>query len=104
MHHRPLGHDGTQGRRLDGLVEYLDCEGARGLAHIRGAIGGYEHGRNFRSEQPPQLGDRFDAVAVVEMIVNQESARRVSPSTVGVTGTSIEKCVPRSTCEASAIG
>ena len=45
--HHPLRHEGTQGRRLERFVEHLDHEGARGLAHSRGAIGGYEHSRNF---------------------------------------------------------
>ena len=63
--HRPLRHEGTQRLRLQRLVEHLDRAGAGGLAHAVGAIGSDECGRNFRSELPPQLCDRLDAIAQV---------------------------------------
>src|SRR5215470_14626580 len=82
----PLRHDGTQGRRLERLMEYLDGERACSLAHLRGAIGRDEHGWNFRSEEPPQLSDGFNTVAVVEMIVDQKPARELASGPQGRNG------------------
>ena len=59
-------------RRLDRLVEHLDAVGARLLAHVRAAVGGDQDGGEVGAEAVAQRGDGLDAVAVVEVIVDQE--------------------------------
>ena len=66
----------AQGGRLERLVEHLDAVRARFLAHVRAAVGGDQDGGEIGAEAPAQLGDRLDAVALVEMVIDQQAVRR----------------------------
>ena len=74
--HAPLREQRAQRRRLDRLVEHLDAVGARLLAHVRAAVGGDQDRGQVGAEAVAQRGDRRDAVAVVEVIVDQQAVGR----------------------------
>ena len=73
--HAPLRDQRAQRRRLERLVQHLDVARARFLAHRRRAVGGDQDRRQVRAEAPAQRRDRVDAVAAVEVIVDQQSVR-----------------------------
>ena len=72
----PLREQRAQGRRLERLVEHLDGVRAGILAHMRAAVGGDQDGGEVGAEAPAQFGDRIDAIALVEMVVDQQAVRR----------------------------
>ena len=74
--HAPLCDQRAQRRRLERLVEHLDVARARFLAHMRRAVGGDQDRRQVGAEAPAQRRDRLDAVAGVEVIVDQQPARQ----------------------------
>ena len=61
---------------LSGLLSTWTPLRARFLAHMRTAVGGDQDGGEIGAEAPAQLLDRLDAVAVVEMVVDQETVGR----------------------------
>ena len=72
----PLRQQRAQRRRPDRLVQHLDIARARFLAHARAAVGGDEDRRQVGAEAPAQRRDRLDAVAAVEVIVDQHAVRQ----------------------------
>ena len=76
--HAPLRQQRAQRRRLDRLVEHLHVLASRASSRTAGdAVGGDQDGRQIGAEAPAQRGDGIDAVAVVEMIVDQQAVRRI---------------------------
>ena len=67
---------------LIGLLQHLDVARARLVAHARRAVGGDQDRRQVGAEAPAQRGDRLDAVAVVEVIVDQQPVRRACASAI----------------------
>src|SRR5262249_60478939 len=71
----PLREERAQRRRLERLVEHLNVARAGVLAHARAAVGGDQDRRQFGTELPAQLNDSVDAVAVGEVIIDQQPIR-----------------------------
>src|SRR6202521_78093 len=69
----PLAEQGPQRGRLDRLVEDRDLLLPGGSPHMRTAIRGDQDRRNGIAEPAANVADRGDAVAAIEMIVDQQT-------------------------------
>ena len=76
--HPPLRHQRAQRRGLERLAQHLNVVLARLVAHVRRAVGGDQDRRQVGAEPAAQLDDGVDAVAVVEMIIDQQAVGRDS--------------------------
>ena len=61
---------------LSGLLQHLNVLLARGVAHMRRTVGGDQDRRQFGAEPAAQLDDGIEAVAAVEMIIDQKAVGR----------------------------
>ena len=69
----PLPEHGAQRGRLHRLVQHRNVLLARRGAHVRAAVGGDQDRRNVLAEAAADVADRGDAVAAVEVVVDQQS-------------------------------
>ena len=69
----PLGKQRTQGCGLHRLVEHDDAVLARGVADMRAAVCRDQDGWDVFAETLADVADRCDAVAPVQMIVDQQA-------------------------------
>ena len=60
------------------LVQHLNVVGAGGVAHLVRAIPGDENGGKVGAEPVPEFDDRVDAIALIEMVVDEQSIGRVA--------------------------
>src|SRR5882724_8874284 len=67
----PLAEQRPQRRRFHRLVEHRDFLLPRGEANIRTAVGGDQDRRNALAEAMANIPDGGDAVAAVEVVVDQ---------------------------------
>src|SRR4051812_41146519 len=67
----PLCDQGTQCGRLERLVQDLDVARTCLVAHQRRPVGGDQYRGQIVAEAPTQCRDRLDAVAAIEMVIDQ---------------------------------
>jgi tRNA(Ile)-lysidine synthetase-like protein len=70
--HAPLRQQRAQRGGLDRLVQQLNAFGTRLFAHAGAAVGGDQDRRQVTAA-PAQRHDRLDAIATVEVVIDQQS-------------------------------
>jgi DNA-binding NarL/FixJ family response regulator len=74
--HAPLCHQRAERRGLERFAQHLNVLLAGGVAYMRRAVGGDQDRRQLSAEPAPQLDDGVEAVALVEMIIDQKAVGR----------------------------